>query len=492
MKNNGKRILAFALALLASAPAALSCGDNTGSPASTDAGNTQSEAVTEALTGRAAVSDNVPELNFEGADFRTLTQTSTINDFWVEGETGDILNDAMFNRNRRIEERFNIHFADVYGVDLGDVSKILKNCVTSGDDAYELVSGQMEQSGNDALGGYFMNWYDVPYMDFTAPWYPSNLVDVATVNGKMFIVASDMCMSYVDNTGCFYYDKVKAADYDIPDLYQMVDEGKWTIDQLFTLNRDIYEDLDGSNSVNDQDYFGMYAVLDGCTVSTYFYGLDQPYVSVKNGEINMDLNCDKMVSILDKLREGFFNTPGVWGTTSGLACLQAVDAFLGGHTLFTQALVGSARTRLRDSVHEYGILPYPKWDEAQDRYYSAIDAGASILTVPTTAGHTDMTGAVVHALSAESWKEVMPVYYDLVMDSKCANDEGSIRMLDVIFNSRIIDFAYLYDGWNGWIFKVQTLFTARNMEFSSFYAANEPSVRAHFENVLALFDAMDE
>ena len=53
----------------------------------------------------------------------------------------------------------------------------------------------------------------------------------------------------------------------------------------------------------------------------------------------------------------------------------------------------------------------------------------------------------------------MPTFYDTVMDSKIANDERTVRMLETIFDSRVIDFAYLYDGWEGWVFKMQSLLT---------------------------------
>ena len=107
-------------------------------------------------------------------------------------------------------------------------------------------------------------------------------------------------------------------------------------------------------------------------------------------------------------------------------------------------------------------------------------------TVPTTAQNTEMIGAVVEVLSAESWKTVMPTFYDTVMDSKIANDEGTVRMLDTIFDNRVIDFAYLYDGWNGWVFKMQSLLVG-NQDFASFYAKQEKSVSKHYQKVLDIF-----
>ncbi len=491
MKTNMQR-LSFLLALLSLGSTLLSCGDTTKTPAQTNNAVTSpsTEAITEAQTSeedmRRAVSDGVPELNFDGAEFRTITQDSTVNDIWVDGESGDVLDDAIYSRNRAIEERFNITIPEAIAVSYGDISSYVKKIVSAGDDAYDLVIGQMEQTGQDALGGYFMNWYDLPYLDFTKPWFPSTLVEETTVNDKMFIIASDLSLSYVLYTYCIYYDKAKAADYDLPDLYTLVDEGKWTIDQLFNLTKDIYVDLDGSNDPSDGDYYGMYAALDGCTVGAYFYGIDQPYVSIKDGNISMDINTSKTASALEKFRSGFFDTQGVRSVTSSVTTYGAATEFVKGNYLFSPSIIKYALYDLRNMKSEYGILPFPKWDEAQTRYYSAIDAGSSVLTVPTTAQNTEMIGAVVQALSAESWKSVMPTFYDTVMDSKIANDEGTVRMLDTIFDSRVIDFAYIYDGWNGWVFKVNSLLTG-NQDLASFIAQNEKAVTRHYKKVLDIF-----
>ncbi len=490
MKNKNGSFLT--LALLAAALAATACADGSAQTADTTAAPDGGEAATTAAVSetteedlRRAVSDDIPALNFDGTHFRSITQDSTVNDIWVEAETGDVLDDAIYYRNRTVEERFNIVFDEVKAVPYGEISTHIKNAVSAGDDAYDLVIGQMEQSGQDALGGYFMNWYDLPHVNFTKPWYPASLVDEATVNGKMYIIASDLSLSYTLYTYCVYYNKELATTYDMPDLYTLVDDGKWTLDQMFTLAKQVYVDTNGTNAVDEGDTYGMFAALDGCTVSAYFYGANQPYASIENNEIKMDLNSERTVTILEKLRDNFFDTDAISESISHNTHGSA-DEFAKGLYLFSPSIIKYSLYSVRQSQFEWGILPFPKLDEAQEKYYSAIDAGSSILTVPTTAANTEMIGAVVEALSAESWKSVMPTFYDTVMDSKIASDEGTIRMLDTIFNNRVIDFAYLYDGWNGWVFKMQGLLTG-NQDFGSFFEKSQKAVNRHYKKVLDIF-----
>ncbi len=489
MKN---RSLSFpTLALLVAALAATACADGSAQTADTTAapdGGETTAAVSETSEEdlRRAVSDDIPALNFDGTHFRSITQDSTVNDIWVEAETGDVLDDAIYYRNRAVEERFNIVIDEAKAVPFGEISTHVKNSVSAGDDAYDLVIGQMEQTGQDALGGYFLNWYDLPHVNFTKPWYPASLVDEATVNGKMYIIASDLSLSYTIYTYCVYYNKELANTYDMPDLYALVDDGKWTLDQLFTLSKQVYVDTNGTNDVDEGDTFGMYAALDGCTVSAYFYGAGQPYASIENNEIKMDLNSERTVTILEKLRDSFFDTDPIREVKQDVTTKTSAEEFVKGNYLFSPSIIKYSLYNVREAQFEWGILPFPKLDEAQEKYYSAIDAGSSILTVPTTAVNTEMIGAVVEALSAESWKSVMPTFYDTVMDSKIASDEGTVRMFDTIFNNRVIDFAYLYDGWNGWVFKMQGLLTG-NSDFASFFEKNQKAVNRHYNKVLDIF-----
>jgi len=70
------------------------------------------EDATEPATESKLLSDNVPALDFGGYDFRVLLGSiaGLTTDTFPETETGDIFDDSMVIRNRKIEERFNITF----------------------------------------------------------------------------------------------------------------------------------------------------------------------------------------------------------------------------------------------------------------------------------------------------------------------------------------------------------------------------------------------
>lgn len=139
--------------------------------------------------------------------------------------------------------------------------------------------------------------------------------------------------------------------------------------------------------------------------------------------------------------------------------------------------------------NDYGILPYPKWDEAQTEYYTMVDGSHDILAVPITATNLERTGIITEALSAESYKRVIPAYYETALKTKYARDDESVQMLDMIANSRVFDIGYVYDGWSGASFIFQELISANNTSFESTWASRQSSIEAHYNEVIEFFES---
>lgn len=93
---------------------------------------------------------------------------------------------------------------------------------------------------------------------------------------------------------------------------------------------------------------------------------------------------------------------------------------------------------LREMEADFGIIPYPKYDEAQDEYYSRIE-GCELSCVPITVSDTERTSIILEALACESAKQVQPAYYDVSLRTKYTRDEESQEMLDIIFDHRVFD-----------------------------------------------------
>lgn len=486
MKNT-KSILVLLLAALLVAPTLAACGEAEPEETETTTGFVDMEIVAEDAVEERTMEDEVPELDFEGASFRSVVQASTEYEIYIEEETGDVLKDIIYYRNRNIEERFNVVIAESEFLVYDQLSPRVKKSITAGDDEFDLVLGQMEQTGKDAQEGLFRNWYDIPYVDFTKPWWPKSIVQgAATVNGKMYNTISDLCISYAEQTWGIVFDKVQAENYGIDSPYELVKDGKWTIDQLMTITEGVYTDVNGDGQKDEGDYYGYVSAMNGCLLLSYFYGFDQRLAVVDGESVNMMLNTEKAAAICDKLYGLHYTSAGTYIPETGAGNKDIYTCFLEEKTLFCPIQMQYLYSQLRDYENDYGVIPMPKWDENQEEYYSVCDAGANIMVIPVTATNTEMIGAVVEALSAQSWRTVLPTYCDIALGAKSARDPESVEMIDLVLSSRVIDFAYLYDGWTGWVFKLAG-FVQTEGAFASTYEKNEKAMQTYYDKVLAFF-----
>jgi len=145
----------------------------------------------------------------------------------------------------------------------------------------------------------------------------------------------------------------------------------------------------------------------------------------------------------------------------------------------------------RDMETDYGILPTPKLNEEQDRYYCGEHAyGLSLIGIPVTAGNLERTGTILEVMSSKSQELVTPAFYEQTLKGKFFRDEDSGAMLDIIFNSRVYDFGY-FNNWGGIPEKLQTYSSQNKSEFSSLFESVDEQVNNSIEIAVEAFSNLD-
>jgi len=107
--------------------------------------------------------------------------------------------------------------------------------------------------------------------------------------------------------------------------------------------------------------------------------------------------------------------------------------------------------RLRAMEIDFGVVPFPKLDTAQQDYFSTVGSWHSgFICVPIGQEDPARTGAILEALAAESMYTLLPAYYDIALKGKYVRDEESEEMLDLIFSSKVFDLGWIYQigGYN--------------------------------------------
>ena len=88
---------------------------------------------------------------------------------------------------------------------------------------------------------------------------------------------------------------------------------------------------------------------------------------------------------------------------------------------------------LREMEADFGVLPPPKYDEAQDRYYSII-IDPFMQMIPITAKNAERTGNILDVLAAASHDTVVDAYVNVTLSGKVARDADTVRMLRLVFD----------------------------------------------------------
>ncbi len=478
-----------------------SCAEKTGSENESE--NTSETTVTEELSDsekRKAISDDIPELNFEGQTYRMLTRDDKIHisDIYVEKMSGDVIEDAVFMRNQTVEERFNakLSYIAVSEADEATLTNKLRVSVQSNSDEYDIALGHMILMGTSVTNNLFYNWYELNYINFEKPWWIQSAQEQLEIDGKTFLALGDFSNTALDFTYCFYFNKNLFNDYNLEYPYEKVRSNEWTVEYMKSLIKDIYVDLNNDNKRDEEDLYGLVTnCYSGNVTWTYAFG---EMITKKNDEglPELVLNNNKTVSIVETLYNLLIETEGVYvspNTTTPKGTSWAAvssNSFKNNKALVVSGLFNDAITHFREVESDYGFLPYPKWDTEQSNYYTMLDGHGPLFGIPITIGNNEFVGAITEAMSAEGYKQVTPAYYDVALKTKFTRDEESAEMIDLVLAGRVFDFGYLYDGWNGLAFYLQNLlgFGKPNKNFSSFYAKSEKAANRYYNKIIEAYE----
>jgi hypothetical protein len=476
------RLLAVLILVAVTCQFAVSCADNEASntPSNTDAvasNDESSDGETERLY------PDVPIRDFEGYVFRALYWTvggwdwRRSKDIYAEEGTGDTIGDAVYKRNLTISENYNVKF-ELEEIDAGQLNNRLRQNTQAGDDVYTIVCQVQTSMADLIMSGALYNMFNIPYIDLSKPWWDQNSVKDYSFANKLYIVSSDITINDKDGTAAMAFAKQAAIDNNVPNLYEMVLNGTWTVENFYNSYKGVARDLNGDSKMDEEDFWGVLGGRD--LLTTFFSGSgakilskdenDMPYLSVMS-----DRNMAVLERLFDLCAESdtFYNHH-----TMGTDDAQFQDLFEEGHGLYHWIRLDSV-SDMRASETDFGILPIPKWDEAQERHYSVVSVyTSSLMSVPSITQDFERTGILLEALAAESKYTLMPAYYDVALKTKFTRDEESSAMLDIIINNRIFDLGDLLNP-GGMREQILQINMVKTFKFASTYTkAEKAAVKA--------------
>ena len=420
-----------------------SCQNNDGDPGETSSGNTEATETT---------GDNLPEISFDNTDFYILMRAEYEHEFHAESETGDVVNDAVFQRTRAVEERFDVNINSVPVT--GNFSQrdvfigVLRNSVAAGDTAYDMVAGAANYLMSLAGDGLFLDLLGSKYINFDQPWWSSDFAEKMSINGVLYTATGDVAFNTLEDMIVMFVNKQMCADYGIEPPYQLVKNGEWTFDKMAEIVKMVSEDVDGNDKFNEADKYGM--MLEGNTVKTIMMSMGVNFSERDENDLpKMAYMSDKLIDIFDRVkafvedREHVFTHPV---TGDSLEVFRSMQNIFGESRTLFMSLVLSTAQALRATEVDFGIIPMPKYDTAQENYRTVVLEKFTIIGIPASAKNPEMSEIIIEALASQSAVTTIPAYYDIFLKVKQSRDTESAEMLELIRESVVYDFAYV----NGW------------------------------------------
>ena len=460
------------------------------SPGGNGNGNEKSEDITE----EPFPEPDVPVKDYGGISFNVLYP------FWGAFETqlfgdeetsaGTELDDAIWKRNKKIEDQINIKFNPIVIGQRGDdsIKKIqpqVRKSVMAGDGSYDLVFiHPMCDLDAFAKSQLLRNFNKMPYVDLTQPYWNQSLKDTLEIHGVLLFAANDMI---IPSPTAVFFNKKILADYQMDNPYEFVRNGTWTWDKFLQMAKQVTQDLNGDGKYDENDLYGLGLLLDGSGMISMMHACDQ-YITRRDedGKPVLDVMSEKLVSLVDKMYDIVWNGNQtytwdlhVW---DDIAKREEMDNFFPkGHSLFLLNSPGTGASKeLRAMDVDFGILPYPKYNETQKDYISLNTAG--LFCVPQDVKDPEMVGIVCELLGSESRRYTIPAYYDVLLTHKGVRDDDSLEMMKLIFDNVVYDFGYNYSNFTNLAYIVPRIIEQKSTDVASFVEKNAPPAEKDLES----------
>ena len=424
-------------------------------------GNTDSQPQNEAAPER--IYPDLKAVDFGGYEFTFLTRTITSADWaeWnhrdvrAEEENGDIINDAVYGRNRKIEAKYNIKIDEIV-VEHPELLTKTAQAVKAGDDIYDAVCPHLNAELVPlSQGGNLIDLFSVPNLDLAKPWWNQGCVRDLSIGKRLFLASGDLFILDNDSMEAMIFNKalIQTNGLEIP--YDIVKRGEWTFDKLIEMSRGIAKDLNGDGKMYiKDDLFGC--IIQASTENSFIVSGGEKICDKDENDYPMiAFGSDRCYSILEALTTLILDEQNVVHLHRYMGEFPIYDEQVKmmeeDRALFSWILMRVVE-RLRGMETDFGILPLPKLDKAQQKYITNNNPNTGVgISVPGVASDLERTGMILEDLCAESRYTLQAAYYEINLRGKYARDDDSQEMLDIMLSNTAYDIGYIYDfgGFGG-------------------------------------------
>ena len=479
-----------------------SCGAEAASPASENTSanenNTETPAA-ETVTENNDLSDNLPaDLDLGGVQLKILARGNDDSYQEIDAEDdGDVVHSAVFERNLALEERLNVDLVPIRGdgwETYGNTLTKIRASVQSGANEYQLIAGFGPSIVSLAPENLMYDLNTLSYPDISRPWWNRSVVDTTQILGHLYFLTGDIgLITILSGAYAIYENNTMVNQYDLESAADYVRNGTWTIDRLKTMCKTVFRDMDGNGVFDENDQYGF--CVDNTSYGNFFaVGAYTHQVALNaDGLPEFTPQIERVATLVEKIEPLFSKDGAEFGSYFTKIGGKHYEMFSNGQLLFSSAeVLLSTWAQFRDMEDEYTILPYPKLDESQDKYYVHAANAASLWCIPTDNPEPETAAAVMEAMGCYNYNILTPIYFETCLQNKHSRNEDTIEMLNLIRDGAWIDLEYSYGNILGNTNNiVSTILSASNHDVASWYAKNEKKINSAIEKTVDKFRVLE-
>ncbi|MBQ4111228.1 MAG: hypothetical protein IJD38_00375 [Clostridia bacterium] len=454
MRSSLKRLLALMLAALMLLSLA-ACGTTEENP-------DQSESLTgsdveDDTENQDYVCDLPEDLNYgnEEINFMYVKVAGRDDELISENLGNGTIPDAVYERNLAVENQLKVKL--VFNEQTTDAlaQAAINTAVKGGDRTLDIFVIGTYCAVSPAIQGCYLNLNAVENVDTTKHYWSQDYNNIVTFtsDNKQYLATSPAALSLFRLTYLTIFNRELFNDRKIPDLYETVDNGEWTLEYQYQLAADAWVDSDGNGKESKDDFYGF---ITGSCISVDAYCTASDIHLVTRDETGyMVYNADKLDALVDMAEKvsTLYNAQGTYvfqgQPQDDIGLYYIIEKFAEQQGLMATTQFLSIETHIESLAEfSYGIVPMPKLTREQDAYKTYVQDQVSAFGISAAIGDEKrqaMLGAVMESLAYNSYKIVRPAYYDSALSLRFMQDPQSRAILDTMFETIAFDYTYVTD-----------------------------------------------
>ena len=357
----------------------------------------------------------------------------------------------------------------------------LRKSAATDDARYDLTYIHANSIVQTVSAGLLQDFNKLPYPDFSNPWWNKNLTASMTVKNVLLLCPSAIDLPY-SSAVCF--NKQMVQDYDMESPYELVRKGDWTMDKFAEICASVSKDINGDGKFDKDDQYGFTSQNSWMLKSYLYAGNHTVLIKDENDVPQLNKDYARLSSIAEKMVNLFIRKDVSFMFDSNNETDFPVS--MGSGRIFAIGLHLSEVAYLRSSDVDYGIVPLPKLDKAQENHPGITWGG--FYSVPVNAPDPEFSSLIFEALAAESYYSILPLFKEQQLSIKFTRDEESIEMLDLIYDNIIYDMGPNYYSLSAYTDILAEMYQSKQANVMSYMEKNEQRLQSELDKIVQAYD----